>query len=57
MQRLGDVTLEGTRFRPGETLDPGGRSTGYELAALRNGDLEVESMASGDGLFVTDPRR
>ena len=57
MQRLGDVTLEGTRFRPGETLDPGGRSTGYELAALRNGDLEVESMAGGDGLFVTDPRR
>jgi hypothetical protein len=94
MQRLGDVTLEGTRFRPGQTLDPGGRITGdtpsrliaaafvedptlpvigtpngvvsfvqvfgitgYELGALRNGDLEVESMAGSDGLFVTDSRR
>jgi hypothetical protein len=28
MQRLGDVTLQGGRFRPGETLDPGGRITG-----------------------------
>ena len=28
LQRLGDVTLEGSRFRPGETLDPGGAITG-----------------------------
>lgn len=28
LQRLGDVTLEGARFRPGETLDPGGPITG-----------------------------
>lgn len=94
MQRLGDVTLQGARFRPGETLDPGGRITGdtpsklvaaafvddptlpvigtpngivsftqvfgitaYELALIRNGDLEVASMGGSDGLFVTDPRR
>ena len=27
LQRLGDVTLEGSLFRPGETLDPGGPIT------------------------------
>lgn len=28
LQRLGDITLAGSRFRPGETLDPGGPITG-----------------------------
>jgi suppressor of fused len=34
MQRLGDVTLEGSRFRAGETLDPGGSITGDSTNGL-----------------------
>lgn len=37
LQRLGDVTLEGSRFRSGDTLDPGGSITGdesHDLAAV-----------------------
>jgi hypothetical protein len=34
LQRLGDVTLNGSRFRPGETLDPGGSITGNEASGL-----------------------
>ncbi len=43
LQRLGDVTLEGSRFRPGETLDPGGSITGDAT----NGPVAVG--------FVDDP--
>lgn len=43
LQRLGDVTLTGTRFRVGETLDPGGPITGESSGGL---------VAVG---FVADP--
>jgi len=43
LQRLGDLSLQGSRFRPGETLDPGGPITGEAT-----GDL----VAVG---FVDDP--
>jgi suppressor of fused len=43
LQRLGDATLDGSRFRPGETLDPGGAITG---------DASNELVAVG---FVDDP--
>jgi suppressor of fused len=43
LQRLGDATLDGSRFRPGETLDPGEAITG---------DASNELVAVG---FVDDP--
>ncbi len=43
MQRLGDVSLDGAQFRPGETLDPGERITG---------DVASDLVAVG---FVDDP--
>ena len=43
MQRLGDVSLEGSNFRPGETLDPGETITG---------DVASDLVAVG---FVDDP--
>ena len=43
MQRLGDVSLGGAQFRPGETLDPGERITG---------EVASDLVAVG---FVDDP--
>jgi hypothetical protein len=34
LQRLGDVTLEGSRYRASETLDPGGSITGNAADGL-----------------------